>query len=37
MGKGELFLISFVAALIAVPVLEYIYDFVGPKVGLPTL
>jgi len=35
--KFELFLIAFVAALIAVPVIEYVYDFIGPKVGLPTL
>lgn len=35
--KGELFLISFVAALIAVPLIDYVYDLFAAKLGLPTI
>jgi len=33
--KAELFLISFVAALIAVPIIDYVYDLFAAQLGLP--
>ena len=33
--KAELFLIAFVAALIAVPVIDYVYDLFAAQLGLP--
>jgi hypothetical protein len=35
--KGELFLVAFVAALVAVPIIDYIYDMIAPRFGLPTI
>ena len=35
--KAELFLIAFVAALIAVPVIDYVYDLFAVQLGLPTV
>jgi hypothetical protein len=31
--KGELFLIAFVAALVAVPVIDYLYNYVAAKIS----
>lgn len=36
-GKFELFMISFITVLIVVPLMDYLYDMLGPKLGLPTL
>lgn len=35
--KGELFLVALVAALIAVPIIDFVYDMIAAKVGLPTI
>jgi hypothetical protein len=36
-GKFELFMVAFLAALIVTPLIDYVYDVVAPKLGLPTL
>jgi hypothetical protein len=35
--KAELFLIAFVAALVAVPLIDFVYDAIAPQFGLPTI
>lgn len=36
-GKLELFIIAFIAGLIMTPIVDWAYDQIGPKIGLPTL
>lgn len=36
-GKLELFMVTFIAALVLVPLVDYIYDMLGPKLGLPSV